>query len=76
MAAKKSWSDLSPGAKVVVIIGSVVELVLTSVALADLRRRDPDEVRGPKWIWSLLCFVQPVGPVLYLVAGRRHVIGP
>lgn len=72
MASKKSWSDMSTRSKVLVVVASVVELVLTSVALADLRRRNRSAVRGPKWIWGLLCLVQPVGPVLYLVAGRRN----
>lgn len=72
MATKKSWSDLSAPAKTLIVIGSIIELVLTSVALADLRKRSPLTVRGPKWFWRLLCLVQPVGPVLYLVAGRRR----
>lgn len=72
MASKKSWSDMSTRSKTLVVLASIVELALTSVALTDLRRRDRSAVRGPKWIWSLLCLVQPVGPVLYLLAGRRN----
>lgn len=71
MAPKKTWSDLSTGSKALLIVTSIVELVLTSVALTDLRKREPRAVRGPKWVWRLLCLVQPVGPVAYLVAGRR-----
>lgn len=71
MASKKSWSDLSTPARALIVVTSIVELVLTSVALTDLRKRAPRAVRGPKWIWGLVCLVQPVGPVLYLVAGRR-----
>lgn len=72
MATKKSWSDLSPLSKALVVLGSLVELVLTTVALRDLRRRERAAVLGPKWIWSLVCLVQPVGPVLYLLVGRRR----
>jgi hypothetical protein len=28
-------------------------------------------VRGPKGLWALGCFVQPVGPIAYLTLGRR-----
>ena len=51
--------------------GAAVELMLTTVALVDLARRPRDEVRGPKALWALGCFVQPVGPVAYLALGRR-----
>lgn len=68
---KKKWSDLSTPAKVAVVVGSLVELALTAVAMRDLSKRSADEVRGPKWIWRLVSLVQPVGPILYLVLGRR-----
>lgn len=70
--ATKKWSDLSPGQQRTVIALSAVELVLTSVALVDLARRPAFQVRGPKPVWALACFVQPVGPIAYLVAGRRR----
>jgi hypothetical protein len=71
VARKKQWSELSPGARRAIVAGGVVELVLTMICLRDLARRPGVEVRGPKLAWVLGCFVQPFGPVLYLVAGRR-----
>ncbi len=73
MATKKSWSDLTDGQRAAVIAGGAVELVLTTVALVDLARRPRDLVRGPKPLWALGCFVQPIGPIAYLSIGRvRH----
>jgi hypothetical protein len=71
MSDKKSWSDLSPRQRVVTVVAGLVELVLTFIALRDLKRRPRDLVRGPKPVWALVCTVQPVGPIAYLVAGRR-----
>ncbi len=71
MANKRKWSDLSSGAKALAIVGSIIELALTATALRDLRGRDRDAVRGPKWLWRLAAFVQPVGPITYLLLGRR-----
>lgn len=68
---KKKWSDLSPRGKALVVVGSIVELVLTTVALRDLSRRSPAEIRGPKLLWRLAAFIQPVGPIVYLAFGRR-----
>lgn len=72
MVEKKKWSEMSPRARVGVVVLAVVELVLTATALRDLSRRSREAVRGPKVLWRLVCFVQPVGPVLYLLVGRRQ----
>lgn len=72
MARRKKWSELSPAAKAGIVGMSVVELVLLVVAGRDLRSRPPEQVRGPKLLWTLLLPVQPVGPIAYLLAGRRR----
>ena len=71
MTRKKRWEDLSSGQRAAVVLASTVEVVLTTVALADLARRPSGQVRGTKLRWALLCFVQPVGPIAYLALGRR-----
>lgn len=53
-------------------MSAAVEVVLTTVALVDLARRPAEQVRGPKPVWALGCFVQPVGPIAYLLLGRRR----
>lgn len=54
-----------------IIAGATVEIALTAYALIDLARRPATEVRGPKFLWAVTCFVQPVGPISYLMLGRR-----
>ncbi len=68
---QRRWSELSPSARRAIVVGSVFELVMTTFALRDLFRRPAAAVRGKKWAWFLACFVQPVGPIAYFVAGRR-----
>lgn len=68
---KKQWSDLNPTQQRLAVAFGVAEAVLTAVALRDLSGRKADDVRGPKIAWRLACFVQPIGPVTYLVLGRR-----
>jgi hypothetical protein len=72
MAQKRKWSEMSPRAKAGIVAGAAVEIVLTTIALRDLAKRPAALVRGPKALWALGCVVQPVGPVLYLTAGRRR----
>ena len=69
---KKKWDDLSDGQKTAILVAVSVELALTATALVDLARRPRDLVRGPKALWALGCFVQPVGPIAYLVIGARR----
>ena len=70
-AHRKRWSDLSSTQRVAVVALAGVEAVLTVTALVDLARRPADQVRGPKALWAMAAFVQPVGPIAYLRLGRR-----
>ena len=72
VADKKRWEDFTPAQKTAIVIGAAAELVVTSIALRDLVRRPSRDVRGPKLLWFLGCFVQPVGAPLYLMLGRRR----
>jgi len=72
MANKKRWSELSPAARTAIVLGGVAELIVTTVALRDLRRRPANDVRGAKPLWVLGFVVQPFGPLLYLWFGRRR----
>ena len=72
--ARRRWDDLSPTEQRAIVIGSAVEVILTTWALIDLARRPASAVRGPKPLWALTCFVQPVGPTAYLLLGRRRTV--
>jgi len=67
---KKKWRDLTPVQQRTIVVAGVAELVMTSIALRDLAKRPSAQVRGPKPLWLLACFVQPVGPIAYLTVGR------
>jgi hypothetical protein len=65
------WSDLTGGQRALLVAVGCMEVALTATSLLDLARRDADGVRGPKALWALAVFVQPVGPIAYLTLGRR-----
>ena len=71
-AGKKSWSDMTPTQKRVVVVAGVAEVALTTWCLRDLKQRDAAMVRGPKALWAPALSVQPVGPIAYLVWGRKR----
>ena len=70
-SSKKKWRDLTPPQRGGIVVGGLVELVMTSAALRDLVRRPATDVRGPKPLWLLTFLVQPVGPIAYFLVGRR-----
>lgn len=70
--AKRQWSELSTPAKVGVITLAAAEAVVTTIAARDLSGRSDAQVNGPRWLWKLALFIQPVGPVGYLILGRKR----
>lgn len=70
--AKKSWSDMTPVQKKVVVVAGIAEVALTTWCVRDLKQRPATLVRGPKALWAPALSVQPVGPIAYLVWGRKR----
>lgn len=74
--AKKSWSELSPTQRRLVMLGGALQLTLQLAALRDLRHRTPEEVNGPRWAWACASFVNTIGPCAYFLFGRRRGLPP
>jgi hypothetical protein len=76
MAGRRQWSDLSVGARRLLVTAAVAEGILKGAALIDLRRRPASQVRGPKWVWATVVTVVSsagVVPISYFLFGRRRV---
>jgi hypothetical protein len=69
---KRRWSEMSPRQRKLVVLGGVLQMVLATVAGRNLARRPAEQVRGPKLAWSLALTVNTVGPLAYLIWGRRR----
>ena len=72
--AKKKWSDLSKRKRRFIVVAGVAEATLKAAMLFDLKRRPADKIRGSKWMWTPLAFVNLVGPVSYFAIGRRRQV--
>ena len=46
--SKRRWSDLSPAARIAIVLAGIVELILTTIAVRDLMGRSGNNVRGGK----------------------------
>ena len=76
MAKKKTWSELTPRQRRLVVAGAALQLTLQGAALRDLRHRAPEEIKGPKWAWVGASFVNTIGPCAYFLFGRRRGLPP
>ncbi|UQU67813.1 PLD nuclease N-terminal domain-containing protein [Couchioplanes caeruleus] len=69
--AQRTWQELPAWQRWTTAVLAPVELALTTAAAIDLARRPGPQVRGSKALWWPVLLVQPVGPVAYLLWGRR-----
>ncbi|MEU3269594.1 PLDc N-terminal domain-containing protein [Saccharomonospora sp. NPDC006951] len=70
-ARKVRWQQLSGPKRMLLIVATAVQFGLAGLAWADLARRKPAEVKGPKRIWGLVIGINFIGPIAYLRFGRK-----
>ncbi len=68
---RKKWADLSPFQRGAVVVISFVQVALLIAALVDISRRSPEEINGDKRLWTILAFVNYIGPISYFLFGRK-----
>ncbi len=72
---RRSWHDLSPRARRLIVAGGMVEGILKIAALIDLARRPSNRIQGSKARWALsILLINSAGtvPILYFIRGRRR----
>lgn len=68
---KKRWAKRTPLQRVRLIIGGIIQITLLAAALKDIRRRSATEIKGGKRLWTMLAFVNTIGPLTYFLFGRK-----
>lgn len=66
------WDEMSKSRRGWLLALASAEFAATTAAAVDLWFRPKADVRGRKGLWWLGIFVQPVGPLAYLLWGRRR----
>jgi hypothetical protein len=73
MITRRRWSELSARSRRLIIAGAVFEGVLKIAALADIKHRPADQIRGSKSGWATaVVLVNSAGgvPLAYFLFGR------
>jgi hypothetical protein len=70
------WRELTPRQRQAMMVRGAVQLGLLAAALNDLRSRPVSQVRGPKPLWTAICFANYLGagPIAYFLLGRRRLV--
>ncbi len=55
------------------VVGTLVsiQIVLLAASLTSLARTQNERLTLPRIAWILICFIQIVGPIAFLAAGRK-----
>ncbi len=72
----RTWEDLPTPLRRGVTVLAVVQVALFLYALVDLIRRPNYQVRGRKFAWYPVLFANYVGPLSYLIIGRKRGATP
>ena len=67
----KRWTDLRPAQKAGLVTAALAQLGLFATAWADLNGRRLEAVNGSKTAWRVGLFVNTLGPLAYLLRGRK-----
>jgi len=60
----------STATRIRIAILSVIQFALLGAALWDLRKRSASQIRGSKWMWTPIVFINFIGPIAYFAFGR------
>ncbi len=68
----KQWQDFTDRQKRGIVVVGVLQLALLAAALIDLRRRPAEDINGSKRLWTMVVFINGIGPIAYVVFGRKR----
>lgn len=68
---RADWLDLSTEQRFPIIGAVLAELSGKIATWISLYRRPAEKIRGPKWVWFILTFINGIGPALYWSFGRK-----
>jgi hypothetical protein len=67
---KKLWRDRPLAQRMLFVLVGCIQVILLVAALADIRRRPASEIKGSKRLWTMLAFLNTIGPIAYFAFGR------
>lgn len=69
--ALEKFKHLPPAGQAAIVGVTAWNLWLIGSAQRDISRRAEEQIRGPKWLWRIVCLTNTVGPLAYFRWGRN-----
>ncbi len=69
----KQWQDFTDRQKRGIVVLGALQIALLVAALIDIRRRPAEEINGSKRLWTMVVFINGVGPIAYFLFGRKQL---
>ena len=69
--AKKQWSDLTPTQKTGTALLVGAQVIMLAAALLNISRQPEEQLTGSRRLWTVLSFVNFIGPIAYFLWGRK-----
>jgi hypothetical protein len=71
------WGDMTTGQQARMVAQGSIQLALLAAALVDIRRRPAEAIKGSKWLWTGVAFINflGLGPIAYFAFGRKRGAG-
>jgi hypothetical protein len=64
-------SRRKPDRKLLVLL-AVIHVIVAAFTWRDIKNRDPDQIRGPKWVWRIASAVQMGNAAVYWLFARKR----
>ncbi len=72
MLERKQWRDLTTRQRWGIQVGIIVQFTLLAAALWDMWHRPAEQINGSRRVWTLVAFINYIGPVAYFLLGRKN----
>jgi len=70
--SKKRWEDLTQQQRISIVVMGAIQVGLLAAALVDIHQRSEEELTASKRAWTMISFINFVGPIAYFLFGRKE----
>jgi len=70
--SKKRWEDLTQQQRISIVVMGAIQVGLLAAALVDIHQRMEEELTASKRTWTMISFINFLGPIAYFLFGRKE----
>ena len=67
------WKNSSIFTKIIIMLVLELDLMFTVVTIRDIWKRYDNSLNGSRLKWTMLAFIDVIGPIIYWTRGRKAI---